>query len=232
MTGSIDSLLVATLTFVGSHILLSSQPMRVPLTGWFGEGGFRALYSTVALVTLVWMVLAYLAAPFVPVWSAGSGARLVSVLLMLPASLLFVAAASTPSPTAVGGERLAREPRPVAGILTVTRHPMLWSFVLWAVAHIIATGHLAALILFGGTGALALLGMAHIDWRRARSLGSGWGPMAMATSLVPFAAALGGRAAVDWAGIGLVRLAGGLALYVALLVAHPWVFGGDPLAGL
>ena len=45
------------------------------------------------------------------------------------------------------------------------------------------------------------------------------------TSVLPFAAILSGRTALDWKGIGWQRLLGGLALYAVLLFAHPWIAG-------
>ena len=76
---------------------------------------------------------------------------------------------------------------------------------------------------------LSLGGMAHIDARRRAALGSAWGPIALTTSVMPFAAILAGRTKFDWAGIGWQRLLGGLALYLALLFAHEWLIGVSPV---
>jgi uncharacterized membrane protein len=129
----------------------------------------------------------------------------------------------------LAGEKYLEGPRPLWGIVTVTRHPFLWGTGLWAVSHFLANGDEASVILFGGIAILSFGGMAHIDARRRAALGSAWGPVALTTSVVPFLAAIQRRTRVDWAGIGLARVAGGLALYVALILTHGMVIGVDIL---
>ena len=61
-------LLLASVAFVGTHFLLS-HPLRQPLVRLVGEGPFAGLYSLVAIVTLAWMVIAYMRAPNTyPLW--------------------------------------------------------------------------------------------------------------------------------------------------------------------
>ncbi len=74
-------------------------------------------------------------------------------------------------------------------------------------------------------------GMMHIDQRRRVTLGSAWGPVALTTSVVPFLAAIQRRTKIDWAGIGLARVAVGLALYVVLLLTHGWAIGVSVIPG-
>jgi uncharacterized membrane protein len=225
MTGSIEMLVLAVVCFAGSHFALSSIRVRAALVAALGEAGFRAVYSLAAVATLVWTVWAYGAAPRVELWKADMGLTHVAAVLMPLACILAVAGMTTRTVTMVGGEALAKSPHPVAGIATVTRHPFLWAVTLWAMAHMAANGDVASLILFGGMALLALGGMAHIDHRRRLSLGAGWGPVAMTSSVIPFLAAIQGRNRVDWRGIGWGRLAGGLGLAVALPFLHPWVSG-------
>lgn len=235
MIGSINALFAATVFFVAGHFLLSSTVLRRPLAGYLGEGGFRALYSLFAAVTLVWMVIAYGDAPFIEVWSPPAWFRWVPILVMPFASLLVVGGLSTRNLTAVGGERLATtgsgSEKTAPGIISVTRHPALWGFTLWALSHLAVNGDLASIILMTGITVLSLGGMAHIDQRREDALGAGWGPTKLTTSAIPFAAIASGRTKLDWRGIGWGRLAGGLALYVALLYAHPWIAGVSVLPG-
>lgn len=231
MTGPFSDLLIAVATFVGGHFLLSSLPVRTQLAGKLGENGYRILYSVVAGASLYWAIRGYGAAPYREVWPPIPALVHLQMLLMLPAALLLVASVTTRSPTAVGGEKVLREPKPPAGILTVTRHPMLWAFLLWAVGHIAVNGDAASLILFGGIGVLAAGGMAHIDYRRQMTTGSDWGPVALSTSAIPFLAAIQGRCRIDWAGIGLGRLALGLAVYAAMLLGHEWIAGVALVSG-
>ena len=147
------------------------------------------------------------------------------LFLMVFACILAVAGVTTRSPTMVGGEAMAGDPDAVTGIVTITRHPFLWAVTLWSAGHIAANGDLASIVFFGGFALLALGGMAHIDHRRSIAVGTDWGPIAMTTSAVPFLAAIQGRRAIDWRGIGWSRLAGGIGLYLALAAVHPWIAG-------
>lgn len=225
MAGAFSDVTIAVATFVGGHFLLSSLPVRTVLTEKLGENGFRLLYSMVAGATLFWSITSYNDAPFHALWPTVPALVHLQMLLMLASAILFATSITTRSPTAVGGERMLRDPKPPTGILTVTRHPMLWSFLLWAVGHVAVNGDVASLLFFGGIAVLAAGGMAHIDYRRQSRTGADWGPIALATSAVPFLAAIQGRCRVDWAGIGLARLALGLAIYAALLIGHEWIAG-------
>jgi uncharacterized membrane protein len=225
MTGTIESLALAVAAFVGGHFILSSLPVRRGLLGIAGENGFRGLYSLFAIAMFIWMLYAYGAAPYIELWPLTEGLRYVPIVVLPFTCLFAVVGVTTRTATGVGGEKLLDDPHPVRGIATITRHPFLWGVALWGLAHIIANGDAASLLLFGGLVVLALGGMAHIDYRRRETAGPGWGPVAMSTSAIPFLAAIQGRTKIDWAGIGLTRFLAGLALYVVFLAAHGSLFG-------
>jgi uncharacterized membrane protein len=63
----------------------------------------------------------------------------------------------------------------------------------WALAHLIVTGDLASLILFGSLLVLALGGTLSIDAKRRRKFGEQWTQFADVTSDIPFAAITSGR---------------------------------------
>jgi uncharacterized membrane protein len=231
MDGSLATLAAATSLFVGGHFVLSSQPVRSGLVERLGERGFLAIYSVVAVVAFVWMLAAYGRASYVHLWDLGMAGRHIPLVVMPFALILAVAGITTPSPTAVGRGETTDTADPAPGILRITRHPFLWGVVLWAASHLVANGDLASLILMGGLAVLALGGMAHIDARRAAALGSRWGPFALVTSRLPFAALLAGRCRFDWHGIGLWRLVVALAIYVVLLYLHGPLIGVPALPG-
>jgi uncharacterized membrane protein len=112
-------------------------------------------------------VWSWSAARTTPLWYAPAWLRWVLVAVMLVAFVLFVASVSQRNPTMVSGETAMAQP-PV-GIYRVTRHPMLWSFALWAAVHIIGNGDSAAIAFFGTFLVTALVGMPSIDasWRGA-----------------------------------------------------------------
>ncbi len=227
MDAAFNALFAATLSFVGGHFLLSSAALRPRLVALLGVQGFRAAYSVAALAAFVWMVKAYGAASGTPLWTPPEALAWVPLLVLPAAFVLLVCALTTPNPTMVAGERLldGTPGPPAGGILTLTRHPFLWATALWAGSHLTVRGDAASLLLMGGILVLSLGGMHHIDRRREAALGSAWGPFALTTSVVPFAAIAGGRTRPDWAGIGWWRPALGLALYAALLLIHPWLTG-------
>lgn len=224
-TGTLTSVFLAVLGFVGGHLLLSWPPLRRPLAGALGEAAFSALYSIVSVAFLVWLVAAYRVAPPLLVYDFGRWVNLVPIVAMPFASMLVVLGLASKNPTAVGGERLLEKGLRPAGIFTVTRHPFLSGVALWSLAHLIANGDAASIMLFGGMALLSILGMAGIDHKRAVRLGEAWNIYAAQTSRLPFAAALRRGAAIDWAGIGWLRPLVGLALYGALYVFHDRLFG-------
>jgi uncharacterized membrane protein len=234
MTGSLAALALATAVFVASHVVLSTLPIRSRLVAALGETGFRLGYSLLALALLAWLVAAYRAAPFVELWWPPPGLRHLSLLLVAVASVLLVAGLTTAGPAPIqpgrgnGAGVAAASP---VGIYRITRHPAMWALGLWAVAHLLANGDRAAVILFAGMAGLALAGAINSDHRRRAVLGDGWAGYRAQTSFLPFQAILAGRTRLRLGEIGLARLAGGLALFAALLFAHPWLFGVSPLPG-
>jgi len=219
------SLVIAGIAFCGSHVLLSSTRLRGSLRDQLGERGFLAVYSLTSLAVFAWFVAAYATAPTIMLWPRQRWTALVPVLVMPLAAILLVAGYSTRNPTAVGMERLARADDPAPGILSVTRHPVMWAIGLWAVAHLIANGDLSSMLFFGSLAGLALGGTVLIDRKKQLALGSNWPRLAQITSNLPFAALLAGRTKLHWRDIGILRIAAGLLLYAVLYLAHPIITG-------
>jgi uncharacterized membrane protein len=214
------------LAFIASHFVLSSGPVRRPLVRAIGEGPFSGAYSVVALALIVWVVIEFERAPVMALWAL-PWAPLAPVIVMPLAVLFLVCGLSQRNPTMVGG-RFSATADPAPGILRITRHPVLWAFALWGLAHIPTGGDQASLIFFGGFAALALVGMVVIDLKRRARDPEGYARFAAATSRIPFAALITGRARFDFATIGWARIAIALALYAALFVGHPY-FTGAPV---
>jgi uncharacterized membrane protein len=114
--------------------------------------------------------------------------------------------------------------------LRITRHPFLWGFAIWAVAHLLVTGDLASLIFFGALLLLAIVGPGSIDAKRKRAFGAQWMRFAESTSSVPFLAISQGRNTLELAEIGWWRVAIALVLYAVFLGAHSWLFGVSPFS--
>lgn len=214
--------LAAAAAFVGTHFLLS-HPLRRPLVARIGEGPFLGLYSLVAAVTLMWLALAYRAAPMGPLlWPVGDGLWALATLLMLLASVLLVGSLignpALPDPTG------AKKPVPDArGVYAITRHPMMWAFALWGVSHILVLPEPSNIILALAVILLALVGAAMQDRKKAALQPDFWSAWRARTSYWPFAAIAAGRA--RFGGFRTHDLAGGLVLWLAATWAHL------PLAG-
>jgi uncharacterized membrane protein len=214
--------------FVGMHFLLSAAPVRARLVSKFKQKGFSALYSLVIAFGFIGIVWHFRSAPYVELWAPPRWTRWIPILVM-PISLLFlVLGFSTRGPTTVGQGETAKDENVVRGIQAVTRHPALWGFAFWALAHLATNGELNVVILCVGILTLAFGGMFHIDARRRRDLGDAWDAFAERTSILPFKALLQGRAKLRLRDIGLVRPIIVAVLYVGILHTHALVIGASP----
>lgn len=217
-------LIAATLAFLALHIV-PSTPLRALAVRAIGEGAYLGLFALASLACLVWMAVAYTRAPAEVLWP---GLRLVPVLV-LPFAFVFLACGLFSSnPTAVAQSGALRHPEAARGILRITRHPVMWSIMLWAGAHLLALGSLKAVVFFGGLLLLAAAGTTLQDARKAKALGEDWKRFAGSTSNIPFAAIAQGRNKLAWREIGGWKPAAGLALFALLLYSHAWLFGYRP----
>lgn len=227
MTGSLAALALALFAFVASHLALPVAAVRAALVARLGENGYLIFYSAVSLALFAWAIAAFIAAPRIDLWTAPTVLRHIALTLVLLAALLLVCGYSQGNPTMVKLGRLAGA-QPY-GVIRVTRHPIMWSGGLWAIAHVLANGDAAGLMLFGGIGFLALAGTVHLDSRRRQTGGAEWRALEAKTSNVPFLALARGRAGAGFgrtlAEIGALRLVLGAALFALLFWAHPYVIG-------
>ncbi|MDS4019697.1 MAG: NnrU family protein [Candidatus Competibacter sp.] len=227
-----DAALVATAlagaAFAGSHLGLSSAPVRGWLVARLGEKGFQILYGLVALLALGALIVAYGRASHpLYLWPPGPGVRHLPLLAMPLALILIAGGALIPNPSATGMTGALDRPEPARGVLRVTRHPVMWGVGLWAAVHILANGDLASLLFFGSLLLTALGGAWHLDRRMAATEGERWRRFAEVTSFLPFAALLAGRQRWAWAELRRPAL-WGLGLFALLLVLHPHLFGVRP----
>jgi uncharacterized membrane protein len=218
----VTHLLLATAAFLGTH-LVSSTPLRPRLVAALGEWPYRGLYSLAAFVTLAWMIWAYASAPRTELlWTP---LRLLPLVLM-PFSLILVVAGYWRNPTMVGAEKLLQSEEPARGMIRITRHPLMWGIMLWAIAHILARADLNSIVFFGGFLVLGGLGSLLMDGRKRQE--PAFQRFAAVTSHIPFVAIAQGRNRLAWREIGWLRPAIGIVLYLVLLAAHPFLFGARP----
>jgi uncharacterized membrane protein len=175
--------LIAAL-FVATHFLLS-HPWRAALVRRLGPKGFLSAYSAVAFATFISMVLARRAAgPEEWLWSVPGWTWTAALPVMWLASVLLAgsfvrnpAMETLQSHDAVIG-------RP-AGVFRWTRHPMMWSFALWALVHIMLHPEPSAIAISLAILVLALGGAAAQDAKKRAQLGERWREWERTTSFVP-----------------------------------------------
>jgi uncharacterized membrane protein len=207
-------LALASAAFLATHFV-SSTPLRAALVAKIGEWPYVGLYSAVAVLTLGWMAWAFAQAPREALFS---GFREISFVLM-PIAFVLLACGFGRNPTLVGADKLLKSEEPARGMIRVTRHPIMWGFMLWAAAHILARGDVKALIFFGTFLLVAGIGTLAMDARKRAN--PDWARFAAVTSHIPFAAIVQGRNRIVWREIGWLRPLIGLAAFFAVLSFHP-----------
>lgn len=129
-------LLIAGLVlFLGVHsIVIVSPSLRARTIQRLGEGAWKGPYALISLVGLVLICYGFGLARQAPVvlYSPPLWLRHVALLIMLPVFPLALAAYLP------------------GRIKTAAKHPMLAAIKFWALAHLLANGSLADVILFGG----------------------------------------------------------------------------------
>nr|WP_246480356.1 NnrU family protein [Motiliproteus sediminis] len=210
--------------FLLSHMIPMRPRFRRPLEARLGTPGFLIGYSILSLAIIYWLAHAFKAAPFIQLWPWVEWAAWLPVLLMPLACVLIVAGASTRNPFSLGPGGAGYDPAS-PGIVSVTRHPLMWGLALWAGSHIPANGDVAGLLLFGLLLLLSLAGTWTLERaRRRRYSEDDWQRLHRGTVNLPFAA----FTRIDWRGIGWWRVLAGLLLYGLLLFAHQAIIGIAP----
>lgn len=217
---------IACIAFVGTHFLLS-HPLRAPLVGKLGEGPFLGLYSLVAFATLAWVAYAfYLAPKGAPLWPGMADAHwIIATVLMLISSILFVGS-FTKNPAAPNPKGAHDLDRPATGVFAITRHPMMWGFALWGVAHILVRPTPANIVLCAAIIVLALGGAYGQDRKKERLFGEGWAAWEARTSYIPFANQLAGKAPWGAALPSLRVILVGIVLWLVATLAHGGIGAG------
>lgn len=221
---------LAYVLFMTAHVVPAAPQVRGFALHALGRGAYLALYSLISLLLLVWLVAAARSAPTLLLWPLTPELALVPLIVMPFGFILVVAGLFQANPLSVSLRDYGFDPnRP--GIVAVTRHPVLWGFVLWALSHVAVNGDVVSVALFGGLGLYAAAGFGLADKRAKSLLGlDRWSALAARTSILPFAAILAGRARLAVDRQMLAGILVGLAFYVLFLAGgHLWLFGVDPL---
>jgi len=135
------TLILGLVVFLGVHVLTSLRETRARLIERLGPGPYKALYSLIAAVGFVLIVIGFgrdRATGWIDIWHPPAWTRVVAAVLIWPAFISVTAAY-------IRGD-----------IARTLKHPMLVGVKLWAFAHLIANGDLGSTILFGSVLAWAV----------------------------------------------------------------------------
>ncbi len=141
-------MIAGLLLFTGIHLMPSLAPgAKQAMLGKLGEGGYKGIYSLLALGGIVLIVIGWRSTVpqhvyMLPIWT-----RHAAMLLAVIGFLL------------IGASNYASR------IRLLVRHPMLTGVFLWALAHPIINGDSRSVLLFGWLGLWALLEILLINRR-------------------------------------------------------------------
>lgn len=125
-------LILGLILFLGVHLLRVIAPgFRLSMIEKFGDNGWKGLYSVLSLVTLVILIWGYAQAPVINLWFPPMGMNHLTTTLMLFAMICLVASQI-----------------PAGHIAVKAKHPMVLAVKIWALAHLLANGDLASMLLF------------------------------------------------------------------------------------
>lgn len=147
-------LVLGLVLFLGIHSMSIFAPAwRDRVAARLGNG-WRGIYSLISIAGFIVIVWGYRIARHNPVvvYAPPTWTRYIAAVLMLPVFILFLAAYFP------------------GRIKAALKHPMLFSVMLWAVAHLIATGLLANIVLFGSFLAWAIADRISFRWRAQRPI--------------------------------------------------------------
>jgi uncharacterized membrane protein len=157
-------MVIGLILFFAIHLVPANVELKNGLIARFGAVGYKAIFGVFSLVGLALIVLGFYKLQLHPgknpiLWDPPTWSRHLALALMLPAMVALVA---TYIPS---------------HIHVILKHPMLVAIKIWALAHLLANGDLAALVLFGSFLAFAVYDRISVKKRGDLGpLGKGSGP--------------------------------------------------------
>ncbi|OEC98352.1 MULTISPECIES: NnrU family protein [unclassified Rhizobium] len=126
-------LILGIVLFLGLHLVRVVAPgLRSSMIARLGEGGWKGAYSIASIVALVILIYGFgQARDMTPIWTPPFWMSHITILLMLFALICLVASLL-----------------PAGHIAVRTKHPMVLSVKIWALAHLLSNGDGAAILLF------------------------------------------------------------------------------------
>ncbi|MFC6688756.1 NnrU family protein [Jhaorihella thermophila] len=212
---------------LAAFLLSHAIPVRPPVRHWLVKRlslrGYLFAYSALSLGLLWWLIVEAARAPYVEIIPPHEALRWVPLLTMPAVCFLVVAGMARQNPLSFGG--IGTKPfspdRP--GLLAFSRHPLPLAIMLWSIAHMLANGDLAHVILFGLFALFSGAAMHMIDRRKQREMGqTEWQRLSRNTALL----SLRGLRRMSVSPLQVVAAA---LVFAGLLWLHPVVIGVSPM---
>lgn len=214
--------------FVALHSIPAMPAIRGRLMDSIGRSAYFTCYSVVSILALYLVFRTGFSLDYVPLWDAAPWqARL--TLLTAPIGLFLVSAGLiSRNPFSI---TLLSDNGTAGAIVSVTRHPVLVGFLVWAAGHLAPNGDLRSVILFGLLALFSLGGIAMQERRARKRLGPRFEQEGRSTSILPLAALAAGRTRPRVDGAFLYGLfISALVTFLLLAGWHELLIGVDPLA--
>jgi uncharacterized membrane protein len=216
------AVLLLWLGFAGTHLTLSSVPVRKRIVDGIGESAFRGLYSLIAFAFFVPLVWTYFANKHTGPWlwqlPPGPLLRWGIYLGMGLALVLLVASLLNPSPASVvPGDATPR------GAFRITRHPLLMSLGIFGLVHLLPNGSATDVAFFLGFPVFAVVGAWHQDQRKLQTQAPGFADFYQGTPFFPFT---GSGTLQAFRELSPLALVAGIGLTIVIRYFHVSWFGG------
>lgn len=141
------TLLIGIVLFFSVHSVPMLPGVKSAALARLGEKRFKGLFSLFAMAGFLAIIFGMKAAPFQPLWQPPAWSATVANLAM-PVAFCLLVAAYVPS-----------------NFRRIFSNPMLSAVLLWSLAHLVANGDLASLLLFGSFGIFSIVDIISVRTR-------------------------------------------------------------------
>ncbi|HVZ30429.1 MAG TPA: NnrU family protein [Asticcacaulis sp.] len=223
------TLALACAFFLSIHVMISGTAFKDQIISGIGKIAYYVLFCLFSVIGLIWMCVAFAVAvgnqdgldhTF---WTAPTWLRVIALVANFVAFLLITLGVFTPSPTNLLALRKLPD-KTVYGVIRISRHPILAGIGLWAFAHLVCNGNLAAWLFFGSLLALCALGANNIDRKRLAMMGETYNSIKKRTSIIPFVAIIEGRTAFVPEELGYAKMLLAASAFSVFAVLHEFLF--------
>jgi len=142
-------LIAGLFIWIGVHCVPMRISTRTGLIEKMGEGAYKGLFTLVSFLGLGLIIWGKANADFIEIWQPADWQPVATKMLMFPAVLLVIAGNG-----------------PDNSFRRILGHPMILGVEIWAIAHLLANGDLASILLFGSFLLWALAAFASASRRK------------------------------------------------------------------